>query len=149
MPTYYITPVDYLDFDADPSGNTGSSVNTSPQTRPNLGLRANKPYLKALGQTQNNSTSAPVANQPLGVVALPAIAAATTGTVTITNSLIGTTSYIFTQLRRGSTVPAVGAQAITAFATPPTAGSCVINIRNAGATATLATDFQLWYLIVN
>lgn len=101
----------------------------------------------SLGQTVNTVAST-VADQMTGTVALPALAAAATGTVTITNALITANSMIFTQVRRGTTTGAAGAGVVTE-AQAPTAGSCVISVRNPGSAASLSTDYELWYWIVN
>src|SRR4051812_44549439 len=94
------TAVDYIEFDADPSSST-SQIN-SELARPNLGIREHKPYLKALGQTAN-TVAGNVANEPVGTLAVPAIAINVIGTITLTNSLITANSFIFTTCRKVGT----------------------------------------------
>lgn len=95
------------------------------------------------------------ANQGIGTVALPAIAAGATGEVTINDSTIDSTSMVFCQVTRnksaGFTVPAAGAIAglvadVKAISTSQP--NITIELRNVGSAATLATDYELWYWIV-
>jgi len=102
-----------------------------------------------LGQTDNRIASN-VANQGIGTVALPALAAGATGTVTITDSLITFLSIVLLTVKRGTTTPAAGAlAAITVSGQQPSSGSVVVDIRNNGSVATLATDYVLHYLATN
>lgn len=97
-----------------------------------------------------NTVAGNVGNAGLGTVALPALNAGATGTVTISDSLIGTASLIFVFVARGTTTPAAGAIAsIIVDAQAPTAGSVVLDLRNAGTAATLSTDYVVWYLVIN
>src|SRR5260221_14368093 len=73
--------------------------------------------LKFFGNPTNN-VSGTVNNQQVGSVALPAINAAATGTITYTNNKIKATSRVFAQVRQtntgdtpAGTVPAAGALA--------------------------------------
>jgi hypothetical protein len=84
-----------------------------------------------------------------GSVAIGALNAAATTNVTITNSLIVATSTVLCQVRKGSTVAQTGAVA-TVVAAPrvPGTGSCVVDVTNLGAAATLSTDYVLTYLVI-
>jgi hypothetical protein len=104
--------------------------------------------ISAAGQTGNTS-AANVANQGIGTVALPALAAATSGTVTVTDARITTASIIQATVARGTTTPTALGSVVVA-ARLPGSGSCVFDVRNTHAsTATLSTDYTLWYWVVN
>lgn len=105
--------------------------------------------LDFLAQTASAAASS-AANQGVGTVTVPALSAGATGNLTITNSLIATTSLIFLTLRRGTTTPGAGAVAtVLCQARAPGSGSVVVDVTNLGSAATLSTDYELWFLIVN
>lgn len=97
-----------------------------------------------------NTAAANVANAGAGAVAVPAIANGATGTVTINDTNITVNSMFDFTFGRGTTTAAAGAiAALVAQARPPTQGQVVVDIRNAGAAATLSTDYVLWYAVIN
>lgn len=105
--------------------------------------------LNADGQTALAAASA-VANQRVGAVTLPALAAAATSTVTISNSLITAQSYVQLTVKRGTTTAGAGAVATVVLAGRiPTAGSLVVDVTNLGSAATLSTDYEAIYEITN
>jgi|SRR5579859_92779 len=115
---------------------------------PNGALKSGRKFVY-LGQTVSTLAST-VANQPVGTVAIGALNAAATTTVTITNSLIVATSFVFCQIAKCTTVAGAGAVATLVCAPRvPGTGSCVVDVTNLGSAATLSTDYQLWYWIVN
>lgn len=144
MPLGWVTAVDYLEFDADPSSNL-HAINGE-TNRPNLGIRQSKPYLKALGQTAN-TVAGNVANQPVGTLAVPAIALNVVGTITLTNSLITANSFIFLTTRKVGTDANTG-RGPTAFVDAQAAGSATIGVR-AGGTAVAVSTWVVHYLIIN
>lgn len=131
----FVTQVDGIQYDVDPSTNVH-----------NPGVASGR-KLKMLGQT-GNTVATQVANQQIGVIAAPALAAAATGTTTITNSLITTSSILFGSIRRGTTTGAAGAGVVFEFQAPAN-GSCVVSFRNPGSAASLSTDYQLAYIVIN
>jgi len=112
--------------------------------------------LMAFGNPTNN-VNGTANNQWVGSVALPAIGAGVHTTVTYTNTKILATSRVFAQVRQkntgdtpAGTVPAAGAAgSVIANAKIPVAGSIVFDLFNAGAAATLGTDYVLDVLIIN
>lgn len=143
----WITNVDYLEFDSDPASNAAQVPTISETARPNLGMRDGKPYLKALGQPAN-TVAGNIANQPVGTLAVPAIATLNTiGTITLTNSLITINSFIFLSVRK------VGADASTArgpfaFIDALSAGSATIGVK-ADTVAVAVGIYVVHYLIIN
>lgn len=115
---------------------------------PNPGPRTGQKFA-APAQTVSTLAST-VANQTVGTVGIGALAAGATGTVTITNSLIAATSFVFCVVAKQTTVAGAGAVA-TVLCAPriPGAGSCVVDVTNLGSAATLSTDYQIWYLVIN
>jgi hypothetical protein len=102
------------------------------------------------GLQTGNTVAGNQGNQYVGTVAIGAVTNGATATVTVTNSKIKASSIILTQIRRGTTTPAAGATTfLVVEAATPTAGQCVFTVRNLGSAATLSTDYQLWYHIVN
>src|SRR5438309_2103281 len=97
--THRVTPVDGLGI------NRISSVGSSPPiVGPIPGSRA--AYFGQAGNTVAGNT----ANQAVGIVACPALAAGAAGSVTWTNSMITAQCAIRVWgVRRGTTVPAAGA----------------------------------------
>lgn len=96
-----------------------------------------------------NKVAGNVANQGIGTVALPALAAGAVGTVTISDTWIHTESIIFCQVKRGTTTAVAGAVATLILALrPATTGACIVDVMNHGAAATLATDYVLHYEVV-
>lgn len=133
----WVTYVDYLEFDADPSG-------TAP-ARPNLGMADGKPYLKALGQPLN-TVAGNVANQPVGTLAVPALTAATVATIALTNTLITANSFIFLNVRRVGADTATG-RGPQAWVDVQAAGSATIGVRSTVAAA--VSLYVVHYLIIN
>jgi hypothetical protein len=135
--TTYMSAVDGIEYD-----------NLIGNSTYNPGLKANRKF-KIHGQTANIVASN-VANQEVGTVAVPALAAGATGTITISNTLITTTSLVQVMgWRIGTTTPGAGAYVAPTYFAAPASGSVVLNIINPTAVAILSTDFQLWYRIVN
>jgi len=138
------TPVDYLELDADPSSN--ASNGNFELSRPNLGMRDHKPYLKALGQPVN-VVAGNVANQPVGTLAVPAIAVNVIGTAVLTNSLITANSFILTQVRKVGTDTSTARGPVT-WTDALAAGSATIGVKAQGVAIT-AGVYVLHYLIIN
>lgn len=135
----YPSPVDGIWYeDVTAATHTGAPY---PGTAPGV------KYL-ALGQT-GNTVATNVANQGIGTVACPALSAGAVGTVTISDSLITANSLIFCTVRRGTTTPASGAYCMVRDVMTPTSSSVVVNVVNLGSAATLSTDEQLFYMVVN
>lgn len=143
MPLGWVTAIDYLEFDADPSSN--ASTTSGEVSRPNLGMRQSKPYLKALGQTSN--TASAVANQPLGTVAVPAIAISVIGTVAVTNTLITANSYVMLSVRRIGTDSST-ARGPVVWVDALAAGSMTIGVKANGVAIAVST-YVVHYLIIN
>lgn len=144
MPLGWVTPVDYLEFDADPTSNASLASNET--SRPNLGIRQHKPYLKALGQTAN-TVAGNVANQPVGTLAVPAIAINVIGTITLSNSLITANSFIFTQTRKVGTDSSTARGPVT-WVDALSAGSATIGVKAQGV-AIAVSIYVVHYLIIN
>lgn len=106
--------------------------------------------LKYKAQT-GNTVAGNVANQGIGTNALPAVTNGTTTTQVVNNTLVTAASIILCQVRRGTTTPAAGALAsLIVEVTSIVAGtSFTVTIRNVGTAATLSTDYQLWYMVLN
>src|SRR5690349_14848917 len=127
----------------------GISYDDTTATAPNPGITPGK-RLKVLGQTVNKATGA-VANQQIGTVDLPILAAGATGTVAVSNSQVTANSLIF--------VSVANETAAGAFAGDTTAGRCVdawIESVGSGtftigyhATAAMSADWSVYYLIFN
>lgn len=101
------------------------------------------------GQTALAAGSS-VADQAIGVVALPALNAGATGTVTITNARITTISHVFLTVKRGTTTAGAGAVGTVVVAGRlPGSGSLVVDVTNLGSAATLSTDYDVQFLICN
>ena len=121
-----------MNYDNDPGTNGYPDVN--PGIAP-----GNK--FKMLGQTGSSSSNS-VANQGCGWVALGQLAAATRGTVTITDSLITTASGIeVTPYGKGDTTGVVAA-----WVQSVAAGSAVIGYY---AIAAMTAAWDLWYSVTN
>lgn len=134
----WITGIDYIDFDADPSTNSSA--------RPNLAMRENKKYLGVLGQPAN-TVAGNVANQAIGTLAVPAVALNVVGTIALSNSLITANSFIFLTTRKVGTDAGTGRGPL-AFVDALAAGSATIGIR-AGGTAVPVSAWVVHYLIIN
>lgn len=140
----WVTPVDYIEFDADPSGN--ASFLASEISRPNLGLREHKPFLKSLGQTAN-TVAGNVANQWVGTAAVPAIAINVIGTVVVTNSLVTANSFIFTQTRKVGTDASTARGPVT-WIDAQAAGTVTIGVKAQGVAIGTGI-YVVHYWIVN
>jgi len=140
----WVSAVDYLDFDADPSSSS-PHVNFE-RSRPNLGIREGKPYLKALGQTAN-TVAGNVADQPIGTLAVPAIAVNVIGTIVLTNSLITANSFILTQPRKVGTDNSTARGPVT-WTDALSAGSATIGVKAQGV-AIAVNIYVVHYLIIN
>lgn len=140
----WVTPVDYLEFDADPTSN--ASMSSGETSRPNLGMRQNKPYLKALGQTAN-TVAGNVANQPIGTLAVPAISVGVLGTIALSNTLITANSMIFVSCRRVGTDSSTS-RGPTVFVDAQSTGSATIGVRAQGV-AIAVNIYVVHYLIIN
>lgn len=115
---------------------------------PNPGVKSGRKW-KYHGQT-GNTVAGNVANIGMGTVAVPALSAAATGTVTITDSKIASTSLVWLQVKIGTTTASAGAVAtVHTSCRAPGSGSVVVDVTNLGSAATLSTDYQLWYWVVN
>lgn len=144
MPLGWITAVDYLEFDADPSSNLHAITNET--NRPNLGIRQHKPYLKALGQT-SNTAAGNVANQPLGTAAIPAIAINVIGTVTVSNSLITANSFIIPFCKKVGT-DASTARGPVVWIDSMGAGTVTFGVKAQGVAIAVST-YVIQFLIIN
>lgn len=144
MALFWPTNVDYLEFDADPASS--ASHLGSETARPNLGMRDGKPYLKALGQT-SNTAAGNVANQPLGTVAVPAIAINVIGTVAVTNTLITANSIVMLTPRKVGT-DASTARGPVVWIDALAAGSMTIGVKAQGVAIGVST-YVVHYLIIN
>lgn len=116
-------------------------------TVPNPMLRSGK-KLTLQGQT-GNTVAGNIANMGVGTVAVGVIASLTDGTVTISDSRIVAGSFIFCQLRTGTTTPGATTEVFVSRVEAPGTGSVVVHLYNVGTGASLATDYQLWYWVVN
>jgi hypothetical protein len=140
----WVTNVDYLEFDADPSGN-GASTNFE-RARPNLGMRDGKPYLKALGQPAN-TVAGNVADQPVGTLAVPAISINVIGTITLTNALVTANSLIFLTPRKVGTDSST-ARGPVCWVDALSAGSATIGVKAQGVAISVSI-YVVHYLIIN
>lgn len=140
----WVTNVDYLEFDADPS--TNASAYPPETSRPNLGMRDGKPYLKALGQTAN-TVAGNVANQPVGTFAIPATAIAVVGTVVVSNTLVTANSIIMCSTRRVGTDSST-ARGPNIWVDALAAGSVTFGFRSQGVAIAVST-YVGHYLIIN
>lgn len=77
------------------------------------------------GQTANTAAGN-VANQGIGTVALPVITAGTTGTVTISDTQIRTTSIVMLTVKQGPTPDATAGRGICVTLQAPGTGSVVV-----------------------
>lgn len=102
----------------------------------------------------NNLSGNQTANQQIGAVALPAIAAGTTGTVTVANGLVGLTSYIFLTAVNN---PGVAAPTAPGDTTAGRGMDVWLENNNNGAgfvigyrpAAAMAAAWNCFYLIIN
>jgi hypothetical protein len=131
MPTY-ISVVDGIGYD-DMKANG-----------PNPGVLPGH-KLKWLGQT-GNTASGSVADQGIGTVALPPIAAGATGSITITDARITAASLIFVSVKDGPTPDTAAGRGVVAWAKAPTMGQVVVNYT---PLATMANAWALHYWVVN
>lgn len=134
----WVTPIDFLEFDADPSSTTF--------IRPNLGMADSKPYLKALGQTAN-TVAGNVANQAIGTLAVPAIAVNVVGTIALSNTLITANSFIFLSVRKVGTDSSTSRGPV-AWVDAIGAGTATIGVK-AEDLAISASVYVVHYLIIN
>jgi hypothetical protein len=135
MTEYLASAPDGWSYTADPSASGAAA--------PNAGPRSGQKH--AFPAQAGNTLALTTANQAFGMVAAPALASGATGTVTWTNSLINANSIISVRgCRRGTTTPAAGAlAALIVNSQAPGAGTVVLDVRNAGTAATLATDYEI------
>jgi hypothetical protein len=137
MPAPASTSIDGLTYD--------DYVNNVPA----LGLMATR-ALRWFGQTINKVTGN-VANEQIGTLNLPVLAATTTGTVTLTNSKITANSLIFLSVcnktNSGGAGDTTAAREVTAWVeNQPTAGSATVGYYT---SVLMSQAWCVHYLIIN
>lgn len=111
---------------------------------PHPGTKAGR-KLKSLGQTSNRA-GASVADQDCGTVAIGALAAGASTTVTITNSLITTLSLIRVQPMNVGPNATAG-RGLVCSPRVPTSGACVVDVTSLQAIG--SGDYELHFWITN
>lgn len=134
--TGYLSDVDGIGYD-NPANAT-----------PNPGVLPGR-KLKMLGQA-GNTVASNVANQGVGTVAVPALAAGATTTLTITDSTITTASLIDLQAAYGTTPPTDGQAIPQLVVKSVAAGSAAVVVKNTdGTNAIAANNYVCWYTVTN